>query len=114
MRRAEEGFAQRTGAAFRVVPARPRNSDERLGELLRLSAGWLHLWRRRVASRSIGPCVVDADLPTFGTMKFDGFIRTDPRRLAARISARGPASDVRARQVPDHVVVRRPAHWAIA
>jgi hypothetical protein len=39
--------------------------------------------------------LVDANRPTFDTMTFDGFILTDPKRLAARIKARGPVTDVR-------------------
>jgi hypothetical protein len=54
-------------------------------------------------------CVVDADLPMLGALKLDGFVLAYPKRLAARINARGPVPDARVREIVKKLADRLPA-----
>lgn len=54
-------------------------------------------------------CFVDADLPTFGTSTFNGFFLAYPKRLAARINARGPVANRQVAQIAELIAARFPA-----
>jgi len=52
---------------------------------------------------------VDADLPTLGRLKFDGFVLANPKRLSARIGACGPVTDASVRVIATYRADRPPA-----
>jgi len=44
-----------------------------------------------------------------GALKLDGFVLAYPKRLAARINARGPVPDARVREIAKKLADRLPA-----